>query len=238
MFYQFRKLVAIATISVPLSRDCYLNILSLIQSSLTSLCSISSLKPNQLPLLNPPCALNEPIDLSVLLTNRKDILLPIDSFRRFLKKIEALQLIVEKNEGFESQNQFPIDMPIEQIIRYLVKNQNLEAAVNLAVISQADATGLLIYLSEVYSRLNEGNMVYGEYSLENVLDLIDQVIKGADKDKKRGYLKTVAEKILRYNIQKNREDEELPAGLFEQFRRIDPNGLVLLYLKYHKNTVF
>ena len=240
MFYQFRKLVAVATISVPISRDSYLKILSFIQSSVTQICFIFSLKPNPLPLVN-PCTLKDPLDLSVLLTGRRDILLPIDSFRRFLKKIEALQLIVknlEKNEGFE-QNQFPIDIPMEQIIRYLVKNQNLELAADLAVISQTDATGLLVYLSEVYSRLNEGNnMVYGEYSLEKVLELIEQVIRGADKDRKRGYLKTVAEKILRYNIQKNRDDEELPAVLFDQFRRIDPNGLVLLYLKYHKNTVF
>lgn len=128
-------------------------------------------------------------------------------------------------------------MPTEQIIRYLVKSQNLEIAANLTVISQADATGLLVYLSEVYSRLNEENTVYGDYSLEKVLELIEQVIRGADRDRKRGYLKTVAEKILRYNIQKNREDEELPAGIYEQFRRIDPNGLALLYLKYHKIAV-
>ena len=176
-------------------------------------------------------------DFSMIFSNNKGNLLKKSDFHKLLKKIEALIALISKIDFFESQSQFPIEISSEELLKGLIKVELLEEAVNLVIVCQYEASNLLVFLIDVYYRLSE-NRPFGDYTIENIWDFLEEIIDNCAFQEKTLYLRTLCEKMLRNNLQRNRDFEELPAYFIEKFRLLDPNGLTLLYMKYRKFEVF
>ncbi len=159
-----------------------------------------------------------------------------DDFRRFLKKMTVLCELVSKIEFFEDHRLFSIEMDSEILIRYLIKTNMIDSAVDFVIVCDISAKNLMVYLSELYYKLSEGGH-YEDFSKEEVWKLIEKIIYNSDLKKKKDYFRVCAEKILRNHLQRELEDE-IPAGLFESYLKSDPVGLILLYIKYKKIQVF
>ena len=158
-------------------------------------------------------------------------------FKRLLKKTSILIELVSRIELYEGHRYYGIDIDSQILIRYLITGGIIEKTIDFVIICDIYAKDLMIYLTELYYRLGEGVSIE-MYQQEEVWEMIERIIENSQETRKKEYYKVVSEKILRNNLQRNIENDDIPSNFYENYMKIDANGLILLYIKYKKIEVF
>lgn len=260
-------------IDTPLSREFYLEILKLCQSTLSNLIFIFDMQNSN---DNCPILLNETyfksqfrlyqqekqlingfdpetqdykqnLDLAVLFNKisisencqnsfqSENSLKKVD-FHRFYKKLTVLIELICLIDSYESHRFYSVDMDSELLIKYLIKAGLVGQAVDFVNVCDIYALNLMIYLAELYYKLGKG-IVHKDFTQEIIWDMIERIINNTEEKRNREYCKVFAEKIMRNNLQRGLEEDDLPAVLLEKYLNLNPVGLILLYIKYKKLQV-